>query len=115
MELTDKEKIEKAKKEKIILHGNTRISKAPWRSEKQMDKLRREVEHKEALAAGKVGIDGKELVRPETPSVNGFKLMSMTPSPALGNNYFLSIKLHIPIIIVSCHVYRSFRIHKIKS
>ena len=88
MELTDKEKIEKAKKEKIILHGNTRISKAPWRSEKQMDKLRREVEHKEALAAGKVGIDGKELVRPETPSVNGFKLMSMTPSPALGNNYF---------------------------
>merc|ERR1719259_903959 len=53
MELTDKEKIEKAKKEKIILHGNTRISKAPWRSEKQMDKLRREVEHKEALAAGK--------------------------------------------------------------
>merc|ERR1719282_2314780 len=84
MELTDKEKIEKAKKEKIILHGNTRISKAPWRSEKQMDKLRREVEHKEALAAGKVGIDGKELVRPETPSVNGFKLMSMTPSPALG-------------------------------
>ena len=80
-----------------------------------MDKLRREVEHKEALAAGKVGIDGKELVRPETPSVNGFKLMSMTPSPALGNYYFLSIKLQIPIIIVSCHVYRSFRIHKIKS
>merc|ERR1719481_1176264 len=71
-------------KEKIILHGNTRISKTPWRSEKQMDKLRREVEHKEALAAGRVGIDGKELVRPETPSVNGFKLMSMTPSPALG-------------------------------
>ena len=24
------------------------------------------------------------MVRPETPSVNGFKLMSMTPSPALG-------------------------------
>merc|ERR1719244_1678463 len=75
MELTDKEKIEKAKKEKIILHGNTRISKTPWRSEKQMDKLRREVEHKEALAVGRVGIDGKELLRPETPSVNGFKLM----------------------------------------
>ena len=84
LELTDKEKIEKAKKEKIILHGNTRISKAPWKSDKQSDKLRREIEQKEALAAGKVGIDGKELTRPETPSVNGFKLMSMTPSPALG-------------------------------
>ena len=32
---------------------------------------------------GKVGIDGKELTRPETPSVNGFKLFSMAPSPAL--------------------------------
>merc|ERR1719334_2558342 len=84
LELSEEEKLELAKKQKIIKHDNTRISKTPWRSEKQMDKLRREVEHKEALAAGKVGIDGKELVRPETPSVNGFKLMSMTPSPALG-------------------------------
>merc|ERR1719410_1234529 len=84
LELTEKEKIEKAKKEKIIHHTNTRITKTPWKSDKQVDKLRREVEQKEALAAGKVGIDGKEITRPETPSVNGFKLMSMAPSPALG-------------------------------
>ena len=83
-ELTEAEKIEKAKKEKIIIHNNTRISKTPWKSDQQVDKLRKEVEQREALAAGKVGIDGKDLVRPETPSVNGFKLMSMTPSPALG-------------------------------
>merc|ERR1719410_1719127 len=57
MELTDKEKIEKAKKEKIIIHNNTRISKTPWKSDKQVDKLRKEVEQREALAAGKVGID----------------------------------------------------------
>ena len=84
LELTEAEKIEKAKKEKIIIHNNTRISKTPWKSDQQVDKLRKEVEQREALAAGKVGIDGKDLVRPETPSVNGFKLMSMTPSPALG-------------------------------
>ena len=84
LEPTEAEKIEKAKKEKIIIHNNTRISKTPWKSDKQVDKLRKEVEQREALAAGKVGIDGKDLVRPETPSVNGFKLMSMTPSPALG-------------------------------
>jgi len=84
LELSDKEKIEKAKKEKIIHHGNTRISKAPWKSDKEADKLRREIEMKKALAAGRVGIDGKELTRPETPSVNGFKLMNMSPSPALG-------------------------------
>jgi len=49
-----------------------------------MEQLKKEAEKQEALAAGKVGIDGKELVRPETPTVNGFKLMSMAPSPKLG-------------------------------
>ena len=67
LEPTEAEKIEKAKKEKIIIHNNTRISKTPWKSDKQVDKLRKEVEQREALAAGKVGIDGKDLVRPETP------------------------------------------------
>merc|ERR1719333_917744 len=61
LELTEAEKIEKAKKEKIIIHNNTRISKTPWKSDKQVDKLRKEVEQREALAAGKVGIDGKDL------------------------------------------------------
>ena len=98
LELTEKEKIEKAKKEKIILHDNTRLTRTPW---KQDDKIRKEVENREAMEAGeeidevvskhlsiirpgKVGVDGKEITRPDTPSVNGFKLMSMTPSPALG-------------------------------
>merc|ERR1719334_2602360 len=83
LELSEKEKIELAKKQKIIKHDNTRISKTPWKTEKQMEQLKKEAEKQEALAAGKVGIDGKELVRPETPSVNGFKLMSMTPNPSL--------------------------------
>ena len=107
MELTEKEKIEKAKKEKIILHGNTRLARTPWKSENQEEKIRKAMENREAMEAGenidktavnsqnviliqyfhhsgKVGVDGKELTRPETPSVNGFKLMSMAPSPALG-------------------------------
>jgi len=84
LELSEEEKIELAKKQKIIKHDNTRISKTPWKTEKQMEQLKKEAEKQEALAAGKVGIDGKELVRPETPTVNGFKLMSMAPSPKLG-------------------------------
>ena len=82
--MTEKEKIEKAKKEKVILHGNTRLAKTPWKSESQEEKIRKAVENREAMEAGKVGVDGKEITRPETPSVNGFKLMSMAPSPALG-------------------------------
>ena len=69
LEPTEAEKIEKAKKEKIIIHNNTRISKTPWKSDKQVDKLRKEVEQREGLAAGKVGIDGKDVVKPKTPSV----------------------------------------------
>ena len=44
---------------------------------------RREAEKQKEISIGKVGIDGKELARPETPSVNGFKMMSMAPSPAI--------------------------------
>ena len=49
------------------------------KSDKQVDKQREEVEQREALAAGNVGIDGKDLVKPDSPSVNGFNRMSMTP------------------------------------
>ena len=49
------------------------------KSDKQVDKQREEVEQREALAAGNVEIDGKNLVKPDSPSVNGFNRMSMTP------------------------------------
>ena len=52
LELTEKEKIEKAKKEKIILHGNTRLVRTPWKSESQEDKIRKAVENREAMEAG---------------------------------------------------------------
>ena len=69
LEPTEAEKIEKAKNEKIIIHNNNRISETPRKSDKQVDKLRKEVEQREGLAAGKVGIDGKVVVKLETPSV----------------------------------------------
>ena len=37
------------------------------------------MEQREALAAGNVENDGKDLVKPDSPSVNGFNRMSMTP------------------------------------
>ena len=54
LELSEEEKIDMAKKQKIIKHDNTRISKAPWKTEKQMEQLKKEAEKQEALAAGKV-------------------------------------------------------------
>ena len=46
--------MELVKKQKIIKHDNTRLSKAPWKTEKQMEQLKKEAEKQEALAAGKV-------------------------------------------------------------
>ena len=46
--------------------------------------MRREAERQKGAGLGKVGADGKEIVRPDTPMVNGFKMISMAPSPALG-------------------------------
>jgi len=81
--LSHEEKMSLAKKTKLIVHDNTRVTKTPWKTEKQIEALRRESEKQKEIAAGKVGIDGKELVRADTPSVNGFKLFSMAPSPSL--------------------------------
>merc|ERR1712055_783122 len=44
LELSEEEKIELAKKQKIIKHDNTRISKTPWKTEKQMEQLKKEAE-----------------------------------------------------------------------
>jgi len=84
LELSEEEKLDAAKKRKEIKHDNTRLTKLPWKNEKQMEQMRIEAEKQKAIEAGKVGIDGKELGRPETPSVNGFKLMSLAPTPLIG-------------------------------
>jgi len=82
--LSYEEKLELAKKQKTIKHNNTRLSKNPWKQDKQLDALRFEAEKQRGAAIGKVGADGKEIVPSATPMVNGFKMISMAPSPALG-------------------------------
>jgi len=84
LELSYEEKLDQAKKSKEIKHDNTRISKLPWKSDKQMELMRREAERQREVAMGKVGPDGNLVAAAETPMVNGYKMMSMAPSPALG-------------------------------
>ena len=40
LELSEQEKIELAKKQKVIVHDNTRLTKTPWKSDKQIEALR---------------------------------------------------------------------------
>jgi len=83
VQLSDSEKIELAKKEKIIVRENTRFKTNPWKlNEAQKNNL---VAAKKEAELGKVGIDGKNLVEGSaTPSVNGYKLLRLdNPTPQI--------------------------------
>ena len=81
--LSDKEKVELAKKKRSINIDNTRFKTNPWKlNETQKGSL---VAAKKEHEMGKVGADGKDLVDPKaTPSVNGYKMLRLeNPSPMI--------------------------------
>ena len=82
--LSDTEKIEIAKKERVINRENTRFKNNPWKvsGEDQRSNL---VAAKKEADSGKVGIDGKKLVDPKsTPNVNGYKMLRLdNPTPQM--------------------------------
>lgn len=59
LELTEDQKTELAKKKKEIVLTNTRLEDLPWKSEKQMEAMRREAERLKEAQEGKVVIDYK--------------------------------------------------------
>ena len=83
---TDAEKIELAKKEKLIIHDNTRFQSNPWKTDVSEGSLRQTATLKKEASLGKVGVDGKELIDPAaTPRVNGYSLLRISdPSPMIG-------------------------------
>ena len=83
VQMTDSEKIDLAKKEKLIIRENTRFKTNPWKlNEAQKNNLLAAAKNADL---GKVGIDGKNLVDGSvTPSVNGYKLMRLdNPTPQI--------------------------------
>lgn len=90
VELSKEEKIELAKKERAIVHENTRFNLNPWKSEVQSEDVLKTMVAKKEASLGKVGVDGKDVVeRTGTPSINGYKLMKIndaTPQIAPGES-----------------------------
>jgi protein DGCR14 len=82
---SDAEKIEMAKKEKIIVHENTRFTANPWKTNVSDSSLKLTATLKKEANMGKVGVDGKELIDPTTtPSLNGYSLLRISdPSPMI--------------------------------
>ena len=81
VEFTKAEEVERISKQRSINFDNTRFKKNPWKNEIQKTNLEQTAYTKKEKEAGHVGVDGQVRARPETPSVNGFSLLKMTPSP----------------------------------
>lgn len=83
VELTAEEKIELAKKKQTITHENTRLRANPFNEQQNKETIDELAKSQSRANDGKIGVDGKEVVRNATPRVNGFSFV-MTPSPRPG-------------------------------
>ncbi|XP_011064259.1 PREDICTED: protein DGCR14 homolog [Acromyrmex echinatior] len=83
VDLTAGEKIELAKKKQTIMHENTRLRTNPFNEQQNKETIDELAKSQSRANDGKIGVDGKEVVRNATPRVNGFSFVA-TPSPRPG-------------------------------
>ncbi|XP_066261432.1 splicing factor ESS-2 homolog [Euwallacea similis] len=65
----------------VIVHDNTRLSINPFNEIRSKEAINELAKTQSKVLDGKIGMDGKELLKPETPKIGGFKLVR-TPSPS---------------------------------
>ncbi|XP_034942825.1 splicing factor ESS-2 homolog [Chelonus insularis] len=83
VEITPEEKIELAKKKQEIVHVNTRLTVNPFNEKQNKETINELAKIQSKVNDGKIGVDGKEVLRNPTPRVNGFSFVA-TPSPRPG-------------------------------
>ncbi|XP_011254468.1 splicing factor ESS-2 homolog [Camponotus floridanus] len=83
VELTAEEKIELAKNKQSVTHENTRLRINPFNEQQNKETINELAKSQSRANDGKIGVDGKEVVRNATPRVNGFSFVA-TPSPRPG-------------------------------
>lgn len=83
VELTADEKIELAKNKQTVMHENTRLRMNPFNEQQNKETINELAKSQSRANDGKIGVDGKEVVRNATPRVNGFSFVA-TPSPRPG-------------------------------
>ncbi|XP_078047700.1 splicing factor ESS-2 homolog [Augochlora pura] len=83
VELTPDERIDLAKKKQIVVHENTRLRTNPFNEQQNKETINELAKNQSKANDGKIGVDGKEIVRNPTPRVNGFSFVA-TPSPRPG-------------------------------
>ncbi|KOC59270.1 Protein DGCR14 like protein [Habropoda laboriosa] len=83
VELTPDERIDLAKKRQMVMHENTRLRINPFNEQQNKETINELAKNQSKANDGKIGVDGKEIVRNPTPRVNGFSFVA-TPSPRPG-------------------------------
>jgi protein DGCR14 len=81
--LTPEEEVEMASRRRVIAHSNTHFTRNPFDEQQNRETIHLLAQSQAQALEGKIGVDGKELIHPETPKVNGFSFVK-TPSPAPG-------------------------------
>lgn len=83
VDLTPEEKVELAKRKQEIVHYNTRLTVNPFNERQNKETITELAKTQSKINDGKIGVDGKEVVRNPTPRINGFSFVA-TPSPRPG-------------------------------
>ncbi|XP_076236184.1 splicing factor ESS-2 homolog [Calliopsis andreniformis] len=83
VELTPDERIDLAKRKQVVIHENTRLRTNPFNEQQNKETINELAKNQSKANDGKIGVDGKEIVRNPTPRVNGFSFVA-TPSPRPG-------------------------------
>lgn len=83
VELTPDEQVDLAKKRQVVVHENTRLRSNPFNEQQNKETINELAKTQSKANDGKIGVDGKEVVRNATPRVNGFAFVA-TPSPRPG-------------------------------
>ncbi|KAK0093403.1 hypothetical protein PV326_013593 [Microctonus aethiopoides] len=83
VELMADEKVEMAKKKQEVVHSNTRLNGNPFNDKQNKEVICELAKTQSKVNDGKIGVDGKEVIRNSTPRVRGFSFVA-TPSPIPG-------------------------------
>ncbi|CAH1959317.1 unnamed protein product [Acanthoscelides obtectus] len=84
VQLTKEEQAEVNKNRQEVVHTNTRLTVNPFNEVQSKETINELAKTQAKVLDGKIGVDGKELLKPDTPKVNGFSFVrEPSPSPSL--------------------------------
>ncbi|KAF7281586.1 hypothetical protein GWI33_004507 [Rhynchophorus ferrugineus] len=83
-ELTKEQELELLSNRQQITYENTRLRLNPFNDLRSKETINELAKTQAKVLDGKIGVDGKELLKPETPNIGGYSFIrSPSPSPSL--------------------------------